>query len=118
MHATAHGSPFFQARGSNFALDRDDVEATRRADFDDAFGFDAAERVASDDEPGFARDAISLPLDDDAGEGDRFEVADREAIVVTLKRASRAHQDPERAQNRADCVTETSLFAREQCCRS
>ena len=73
--------PHAAQRGSG-TIDRDDEEIPVRGDFDDRFGGDVAERVASDDIFDFARLAVALALDDRARENNVFEIEDSEVLII------------------------------------
>jgi len=62
-------------------VDRDDVERPRGARLDDDFCLAAIKATPSDEDLGFTRLAVSLPLDDAASEDDVFEIKDREVVI-------------------------------------
>lgn len=72
-------------------VDGDDEEIAVRGDFDDRFGEDTVERVASDDILNFTRLPITLALDDRAREDNVFEVEDGEVVIFKFLRRMDGH---------------------------
>ena len=79
------------AQRSLDAIDGDDEEIPVRGDFDDRFGEDTAERVASDDIFNFTRLPLALALDDRAREGNVFEIEDGEVVIFKFLRRVDGH---------------------------
>lgn len=79
------------AQRSLGAVDRDDEESPVRGNFDDRFGGEIAERIASDDIFDFARLPVALALDDRAREDDAFEIENGEIFIVKFLRRMDRH---------------------------
>ncbi len=79
------------AQRSLDAVDGDDEEIPARGDFDDRFGEDAAERIASDDIFNFTRLAVALALDDRTREDNVFEIEDGEVVIFKFLRRVDGH---------------------------
>ena len=65
-------------------IHRDDDEGSVVAELDDRLGFNAVDRMATDDRLNFTGVRLALSFDDLAGEEDVFEVKDREIVIFEL----------------------------------
>jgi len=79
------------AQRSLDAVDGDDEEIPVRGNFDNRFGGDVTERVASEDIFDFARLPVALALDDRAREDNVFEIEDGEVVIVKFLRRMDRH---------------------------
>jgi len=74
------------AQRSLGTVDGDNEEVSVRGNFDDCFGGDTAERLASDDIFDFVRLPVALALHDRARENEAFEIEDGEIVIVKFLR--------------------------------
>ena len=79
------------AQRSLDGVDGDDEEIPARGDFDDRFGEDTAERIASDDIFNFTRLAVALAVDDRTREDNVFEIEDGEVVIFKFLRRVDGH---------------------------